>query len=85
MNRLFKWIESKTSQMPTDGQHSPVEDLATENNQEENGDCDHTSTVPTLTTIKETSFEVVESDGFDPYNSGSFESSKSRLRKNTRS
>ena len=81
MNRLFKWIESKISRLPQDGQHRPVEDLTTENNQEENGDGDHTSAVPTLTSIKESSLEVVESVGFDPYNSGSFQSSKSRARK----
>ncbi len=81
MKRLFRWIESKISRLPQDEQHSPVEDLTTENNQEENSDSAHTSTVPALTPIKESSFEVVESVGFDPYNSGSFESSKSRARK----
>ncbi len=81
MKRLFKWFESNFSRMSEDGHHTPVEDMTTENNQEENCDSDHTSTVPTLTSIKESSFEVVESAGFDPYNSGSFQSSKSRARK----
>ncbi len=34
-----------------------------------------------LTTLDESSYEVSESPGFDPYNSGSFETSKSRSRK----
>ena len=50
---------------------------------------DDTNTQPTLTILKESSydviestgFEVIESTGFDPYNSGSFETSKSRSRK----
>jgi len=33
-----------------------------------------------LTTLDESSYEVSESPGFDPYNSGSFETSKSRSR-----
>ncbi len=34
-----------------------------------------------LTTLDESSYEVSESPGFDPYNSGSFETSKSRSNK----
>jgi len=51
--------------------------------------ADDTSTQPALTMLKESSYEVIEltgnevieSPGFDPYNSGSFETSKSRSRK----
>ncbi len=51
--------------------------------------ADDTSTQPGLTILKESSYEVIEltgnevieSPGFDPYNSGSFETSKSRSRK----
>jgi hypothetical protein len=56
---------------------TPIED-------EKHEDDDHTSTVPSLTSLEESSFLVVEETGFDPYNSGSFESSKSLLHKNTR-
>ncbi len=50
---------------------------------------DDTNTQPALTILKESSYEVIEltgnevieSPGFDPYNSGSFETSKSRSRK----
>ena len=51
------------------------------NIEQENGDSDRTPTVPTLSILEESSFEVIESTGFDPYDSGSFESSKSRSRK----
>ena len=39
---------------------------------------DDDNTQPVLRTPKESSYVVVESRGFDPYNSGSFETSKSR-------
>ena len=42
---------------------------------------DPTPTLPVLTSLDASFFEVVESAGFDPYNSGSFESSKSRSNK----
>ncbi len=34
-----------------------------------------------LTTLDESSYEVTESPGFDPYNTGRFDTSKSRSRK----
>ena len=38
---------------------------------------DQSHTLPVLTTLDASLFEVAEPDGFDPYNSGSFVSSKS--------
>jgi len=78
MNRILQWLERKISP-ESDGSGAPVEDTSIE--EEEHIDSDHTSTVPTLTSLDESSFLVVEETGFDPYNSGSFESSKSRSRK----
>jgi len=42
---------------------------------------DDTNIQPALTILKESSPDDSESTGFDPYNSGSFETSKSRSRK----
>ena len=81
MKRIFQWLERKISP-ESDGSSTAVED--TPNVEDVQNDNDHTSTVPTLTTLDESSFLVVEETGFDPYNSGSFESSKSRLRKKGR-
>jgi hypothetical protein len=39
---------------------------------------DPTPTLPVLTSLDASFFEVAESNGFDPYNSGSFVTSKSR-------
>ena len=87
MKRISKWLESKIWRKPAavgaDGRHTPVEVTTMENVKEENSNCDHTPTVPlpTLTRLEESSFHVIESTGFDPYNSGSFETSKSRSHK----
>jgi hypothetical protein len=84
MNRVFKWLESKFSRdsggVEADDRHTPVAATTKDKAKEENGDRGHTPTLPTLTSLSESSFEVVESTGFDPYNSGSFETSKSRSR-----
>lgn len=42
---------------------------------------EQTPTLPALTSLEESSFIIIESTGFDPYNSGSFETSKSRSSK----
>ncbi len=93
MQRFLKWLESKfsrnSSDVEADDLDTPVVDAAKDIVSEENGDHDHSDTVPELTTLEEpsievtesTDFEIIESSGFDPYNSGSFETSKSRSRK----
>ena len=60
MKRILKWLETKFSR------HSAavVEDER------------HTRTLATLTRREESPFVVFESTGFDPYNSGSFDTSK---------
>ena len=82
MKRIIQWLKSKISP-ESDGSSTAVEEIRIV--EEEHRDSDHTSTIPTLTTLDESSFLVVEETGFDPYNSGSFESSKSRSRKKARS
>ena len=85
MKRILKWLDSKFSRysagVDTDEHHSAVRVTTKENNEQENSDSDRTPTVPTLTILEDSSFEVIESTGFDPYDSGSFESSKSRSKK----
>ncbi len=92
MKRISKWLESKIWRKPAavgaDGRHTPVRVTTTghtpvgvttkENVKEENSDSDRTPTVPALTILEESSFEIIESTGYDPYNSGSFETSKLR-------
>ena len=91
MKRFFKWLESKFSRHSVEASepHTP-EAVSTEDSvKEESRDYDGSHTVPELTTLEESSivvtesteFEIIESTGFDPYNSGSFETSKSRSRK----
>ena len=43
--------------------------------------ADPAPTLPVLTSLDASFFEVAESTGFDPYNSGSFETSKLRSNK----
>jgi len=93
MKRVLKWLESKfsrhSSDVEEDDSHTPVTVETKDIVSEENGDYDHSDTVPELTTLEEpsievtesTEIEIIESTGFDPYNSGSFETSKSRSRK----
>ena len=65
MKRILKWLETKFSR------HSAAVEA----------DERHTRTLATLTSREESPFVVFESTGYDPYNSGSFETSESRLRK----
>ena len=93
MKRFLKWLESKFSRHSVEASepHTPeaVPVSAEDNVKEERRDYDGSHTVPELTTLEESSivvtesteFEIIESTGFDPYNSGSFETSKSRSRK----
>ncbi len=60
MKRILKWLETKFSR------HSAAV-VADER---------HTRTLATLTCREESPFVVFESTGFDPYNSGSLDTSK---------
>ncbi len=80
MKRIPKWLESKfyrhSAAVEVDEPHTPVGVRPKENVKEENSGSDHTPTLATLTSLKESPFVVFESTGFDPYNSGSFDRSK---------
>ncbi len=60
MKRILKWLETKFSR------HSAAVEA----------DERHTRTLAALTSLEEKPFVVFESTGFDPYNSGSFDTSK---------
>ncbi len=86
MQRFLKWLESKfsrhSSDVEADDRHAPLEVRPEENVKEENSGSGDTATLPILKSSKKSSYIVVESPpGIDPYNSGSFEMSKSRSRK----
>ncbi len=75
MKRILKWLETKFSRhsaaVEADERHTPVDKYVSHD----------TITQPVLRTREESSYVVVESPGFDPYNSGSFETGKSRSHK----
>ena len=83
MKRISKWLKSKFSRhsAEADEHHTPSGDRPVENVKEENSGSEQITTLPTRTSPKESSYIVVESSGFDPYNSGSFEPSKLRSHK----
>ena len=66
MKRILKWLQTKFSQ------HSAAVE-------EEYSVSDDTIVQPTLSIRHELSLDATESTGFDPYNSGSFES-RNRVR-----
>ena len=85
MKRFLEWLETKFSRhsvgVEADERDTSVRVTTKENAKEENSASDRTPTIPTLTILEESSFEIIESTGYDPYNSGSFDTSKSLLRK----
>jgi hypothetical protein len=85
MKRITNWLESKFSPRSAgvnEGEHhGPVRVSSTESVKEETRASDQTPTLPTLVRLDKSCFDVIETTGFDPYNSGSFESSKSRSHK----
>jgi len=85
MKRFLEWLETKFSRhsvaVEVDEHDTSVGVTTKENVKEENSASDRTPTIPALTILEESPFEIIESTGYDPYDSGSFESSKSRLRK----
>ena len=79
MKRISKWFGRRDSEQPelpsrTDRYEPQTSDLTP-------SQCapDLSATLPVLTSLDASFFEVAESDGFDPYNSGSFVSSKSGI------
>ena len=78
MKWFSNWFESKGSE------HSDVPSQPDRREPEkgvfipQKSAVDATPTLPVLTSLDASFFEVAESDGFDPYNSGSFETKKSR-------
>lgn len=85
MKQITNWLESKLTPrsdgVDEDDHHAPERASPTENVEEERGASDPTPTLPTLMSLDQSWFDVIETTGFDPYNSGSFDSSKSRSRK----
>ena len=85
MKQITNWLKSKFSSrsagVEEDEHHVPVSVSAEENVKEETVASDHAPTQPTLMSLDQSLFEVIETTGFDPYNSGSFDSTKSRSRK----
>ena len=75
MKRILKWLETKFSghsaAVEADEHHTPVDEYVS----------DDAITQPALRTLDESLLDASESIGFDPYNSGSFETSKSRSHK----
>lgn len=84
MNRILKWLESKFSRPANNDETNPgpVPARVTESDdvRNEQDDLDHTATHPSLAAIEDVPVVIEEPDDFDPYNSGSFESSKKSSR-----
>ena len=86
MKRILKWLETKFSghsaAVEADEPHGGVEsDEPGENVLIPDKYADDAITQPALRILDKSSLDATESTGFDPYNSGSFETSKSRSRK----
>ena len=84
MKRILKWFASKFSPRSpadeADERHTLAGATSEDGVPEDQDQLDHTATHPTLTILGESPITVEESDDFDPYNSGSFESTKSSSR-----
>ncbi len=79
MKRISKWLKSKFSRhsAEADEHHTPSGLSPEENVKEENSGSDQITPLPIRASPKESSYIVVESPpSIDPYNSGSFDSSK---------
>jgi hypothetical protein len=83
VKRISKWLKSKFSpySVEEDEDHTPSGVKPEVNVKEENSGSDQFTALPIRTIPKESSYIVVESTGFDPYNSGTFEPSKLRSHK----
>ncbi len=80
MNRFSKWLNCKFSRhsAEADERHTSLGLRLAEYAKEENSGSDQITAPLTRTSPKKSSYIVVESTDFDPYNSGSFETSKAR-------
>ncbi len=86
MKRTAKSQEKQEWEKPTivvvDGECIIAEDSARESDEEDNCDGDEAMLLPTLLNSEESPYNIiVEKADYDPYDSGSFETSKSRSRK----
>jgi len=85
MKRISNWLESIIVRKPIDvgayERQAPLPEIQEKSVNKEYGSYDHTPTLPVLTSLDEAMIGIIESPGFDPYNSGSFETSKSRSQK----
>jgi len=85
MQQITNWLERKltprSADVEEDDHHAPERAGPNGNVKEAGGASDHTPTQPTLMSLDKSLFDTIETTGFDPYNSGSFDSSKSRSRK----
>ncbi len=78
MKRFLKWLETKFSRHSAAVEvDEPGKDIQMPNIY----DCDDPFKKQQLKTLDQSSPDDSESTGFDPYNSGSFETSKSRSNK----
>ena len=80
MKRISNWVEDTFSRCSGNRDRPKIDSQEIIESVPEKGTGDATPTLPVLTKLDASFFEVTESTGFDPYNSGSFESSKSRSR-----
>jgi len=85
MKQMTNWLERELTPRSADAQdndrHAPERTGPRENGKEQRGAGDNTPTQPTLISLDKSWFETIETNGFDPYNSGSFDSSKTRSKK----
>ncbi len=86
MKRILKWLETRffghSAAVEADAPHGRAEsDEPGENVLIPDKYADDAITQPALRILDKSSLDATESTGFDPYNSGSFETSKSRSRK----
>ena len=85
MTRIAKLLEGELLIRPDvdewDDPQSSAETMAEENTREEDKFSEHTPTVAILTSLDASALIIADTNHFDPYNSGRFESSKSRLNK----
>ena len=81
MKRISSWIENQFSQSSEIADRDENVEAKSSALTLNKCDGDPTPTLPVLTSLDASFFEVDQSTGFDPYNSGSFITSKSRSRK----
>jgi len=85
MKQMTNWLERELTPRSAGAQendrHAPERAGPGENGKEQSAAGDSTRTQPTLISLDKSWFETIETDGFDPYNSGSFDSSKTRSHK----